>query len=265
MPVITPAYPSMCSTFNITRSTMTVIQKELKRGLELSEGILAGKAPWKDLFVKHRFFTAGYKYYICVVATSKTKEAHKVWSGYVESKVRMLVQRIETHASIALAHPFTKGFERRHRCTTDEEIAQVQEGSLDFVTTDPEEPDISQPKEEPVKDESLQASKGTIKTENGTEPRIKKEEEEEEGATLQVNGTSPSQQDQAPAIKTETEAEVEAPLEPPKPRIIYTTTHYIGLELAEGMYNPANPRRFDECSGLLLLLSLLFYLPDYTD
>lgn len=258
MPVITPAYPSMCSTFNITRSTMTVIQKELKRGLELSEGILAGKAPWKDLFVKHRFFTAGYKYYICVVATSKTKEAHKVWSGYVESKVRMLVQRIETHASIALAHPFTKGFERRHRCTTAEEIAQVQEGSLDFVTTDPEEPDISQPKTEAVKDETSQASNGTIKPENGTESDIKKEEEE--GATAQVNGTSPSQQDQAPAIKTETEA---AP-EPPKPRIIHTTTHYIGLELAEGTYCPANPRRSDDCIGLLVL-SLLFYLPDYTN
>jgi poly(A) polymerase len=254
MPVITPAYPSMCSTFNITRSTMTVIQKELKRGLELSEGILAGKAPWKDLFVKHKFFTAGYKYYICVVATSKTKEAHKVWSGYVESKVRMLVQRIETHASIALAHPFTKGFERRHLCTTDEEIAQVQEGSLDFVTTDPEEPDISHPKTEAVKYEASQASNGTIKPENGTESDIKKEGEED--ATAQVNGTSSSQQDQASAIKTETEAEAEAALEPPKPRIIYTTTHYIGLELAEGMFYPANPRRSDDCIGLLVVLSL---------
>jgi poly(A) polymerase len=32
MPVITPAYPSMCSTHNITASTMTVIKNEMLRG-----------------------------------------------------------------------------------------------------------------------------------------------------------------------------------------------------------------------------------------
>lgn len=32
MPVITPAYPSMCSTHNITSSTMSVIKNEMLRG-----------------------------------------------------------------------------------------------------------------------------------------------------------------------------------------------------------------------------------------
>lgn len=32
MPVITPAYPSMCSTHNITQSTMTIIKNEMLRG-----------------------------------------------------------------------------------------------------------------------------------------------------------------------------------------------------------------------------------------
>jgi poly(A) polymerase Pap1 len=32
MPVITPAYPSMCSTHNITASTMSIIRNEMLRG-----------------------------------------------------------------------------------------------------------------------------------------------------------------------------------------------------------------------------------------
>lgn len=32
MPVITPAYPSMCSTHNITASTMTIVKNEMLRG-----------------------------------------------------------------------------------------------------------------------------------------------------------------------------------------------------------------------------------------
>ncbi|KAG5978904.1 hypothetical protein E4U55_005781 [Claviceps digitariae] len=133
MPIITPAYPSMCATFNIGRSSMSIINQELQRGLEITEGIMVGRRPWKDLFVKHTFFISDYKYYISVTAASKSKEAHKIWSGYVESKVRMLVQKIEQHPHIDLAHAFNKGYNRRHYCKSDSEIAQVQDGSLDFV------------------------------------------------------------------------------------------------------------------------------------
>lgn len=230
MPVITPAYPSMCSTFNITRSTMTIIQRELQRGLELSEKIMAGKRPWSDLFIKHTFFTAGYKYYICVVAASKTKEAHKVWSGYVESKVRMLVQRIETHASIALAHPFTKGFERRHICRSDEEVAMVQEGSLDFLASGPEDADAGQIKTEPAGDDAAHNVNGDSKTDIKVEPSIKVEE----GTTSQTNGTSTSQQGLEPPIKGDLKTESHTNPATPKAMSIYTTHHYIGLELAEG-------------------------------
>ncbi|KAL7787025.1 Poly(A) polymerase [Trichoderma ceciliae] len=179
MPVITPAYPSMCATFNITRSSMTIIQRELRRGLEISEQIMVGKRPWSDLFVKHTFFTSGYRYYISVVSASKDKEAHKVWSGYVESKVRMLVQKLEQHPSIALAHAFNKGYDRRHLCKNDHEIEQVQEGSLEFM----------------IKDE------GNDRPDEATAPKPEEKDGSSESLSL---------------------AEV------------FTTTHYIGLELEEG-------------------------------
>ncbi|KAF7538319.1 hypothetical protein G7Z17_g12669 [Cylindrodendrum hubeiense] len=200
MPVITPAYPSMCATFNITRSSMSIIKRELQRGLELSERIMLGKRPWCDLFVKHTFFTAGYKYYISVISASKTKDVHKIWSGYVESKVRMLVQKLEQHHSIALAHAFNKGYDRRHRCNNDSEIEQVQDGCLDFLVTENSEelPDIKPKVEELVKIEE----DGDVKTEEDDKTTIKTEE-----------GTKVS--------------------ETSSPTDVYTTTHYIGLELAD--------------------------------
>lgn len=85
----------MCATHNITHSTMKVIKKELTRGGELVRSIYDGKAQWKDLFQRHTFFTTDYKYYLSVVSASKTKEAQLIWSGLVESKVRRLVSSIE--------------------------------------------------------------------------------------------------------------------------------------------------------------------------
>lgn len=203
---------------------MSVIQRELRRGLEITDKIMTGKRPWSDLFIKHTFFTQGYKYYISVISTSKNEEAHKVWSGYIESKVRMLVQKLEQHPSINLAHAFNKGYERRHKCTTSEDILRVQEGSMDYITKseDPkrEVPDtVSQDGPEIKKEEpssgQRQDAPSTKQTENGSieggqEPQIKKEEHE------------PSTTDIATAPSTTMD--------------IYTTTHYIGLELTKGKY-----------------------------
>ncbi len=189
MPVITPAYPQMCATFNITKSTKTIIQRELERGVELTDKILGSELPWKDLFVKHTFFTQDHKYYLAVIATSTAKEAHKIWSGFVESKVRILVGELERHASVALARPFNKGFERQHLTKTDEEIAEIQNGSLLYMA---------------------------------------KDEEDSFGATAakENNGVD------VDADTQDTKVSVE---DATQPRRTYTTTHYIGLELVEGM------------------------------
>lgn len=137
MPVITPAYPVMCATHNITLSTKQVIVRELKRGKDLTNKIVDGKQTWRDLFKRHTFFSEGYKYYLSVIAASRTKEAQLIWSGLVESKVRRLVTGIENAKNgVAIAHPFNKGFERVHRCCNNVEIDEVLQGSLEFQAPD---------------------------------------------------------------------------------------------------------------------------------
>ncbi|KAH8815846.1 Poly(A) polymerase central domain-containing protein [Xylogone sp. PMI_703] len=191
MPIITPAYPQMCATHNITRSTKEVIRRELQRGGELMDQIIDGKLPWKELFGKHTFFTQGYKYYLSIISASTTQEAQLIWSGLVESKVRLLVVGVEGHESIALAHPFNKGFERVHRCKNDEECEKVKNGSTDYQ----------------VDEATLEKSKTTKET----------------------NGVTATQTGQDSATNGEKGAKEEENY-----TTVYTTTFYIGLELAEG-------------------------------
>lgn len=212
MPVITPAYPSMCSTYNITRSSMAIIQQELERAGEVAENIMSKQRPWSDLFVKHTFFTQDYRYYVSVVSASKTKEAGKQWSGRVESKVRMLVQKLEFSEEIELARPFNKSFERVHRCVDDDEVAAVQGGSPDHLLpmdAPPLPPPIKKPSDEDqaMKEEQASEENKAVKEEdaNGENKVVKAEDASAE------NGTDATY-----------------------PIDIYTSTHYIGIRLKPG-------------------------------
>jgi len=183
---------------------MSLIHQELEAGTIITDQILFNKRPWKDLFVKHSFFTNDFKYYLSVTCSSKTKEAHRVWSGFVESKVRVLVQNLERHQSISLARPFNKGYDRAHSCSNDAEVDRIQNGSLAFVT-----------KETKTADPKVKTEDQVVQTK--TEPMDTAGMKKEEGGEDEK-------------VKLE-DAEPHASGEPLE---VYTTNHYIGLVLAEG-------------------------------
>lgn len=213
MPVITPAYPQMCATYNITRSHKEIIQRELNRAGKIAERIMSGKAPWKELFTKHTFFTQGYKYYLAIVVSSKEEEAHKIWAGFVESKVRLLVSSLERHQSIAIAHPFNKGFERWHKSQNDEQFEAIVEGSLAYQT-----------KEKPTA-EAKDTESAKIEP-NGVAAEDSKTTSEDGAKTASAKETAKSETGDDKKAKADDGLASEA--------IVYTTTHYIGLELVEG-------------------------------
>ena len=80
MPIITPAYPSMCATHNVTRSTQTVMKEEFDRGNQIINLIMIEKSPWSDLFDGDSFFRH-YKYYLQVIASSDSAETQLKWCG----------------------------------------------------------------------------------------------------------------------------------------------------------------------------------------
>ncbi|KAG7660368.1 PAP1 [[Candida] subhashii] len=125
MPVITPAYPSMCATHNITASTQKVILSEFKRGIEIMNDISVGRKQWSDLLERHTFFHT-YKFYLCIVAATKsTHDEHVKYAGMVESKLRLLVQKLEIVEGIELAHPYVKEFEKGFYCRNEKEAELV--------------------------------------------------------------------------------------------------------------------------------------------
>ncbi|XBW37140.1 hypothetical protein QEN19_002718 [Hanseniaspora menglaensis] len=137
MPVITPSYPSMCATHNITESNKTVILREFKRGIDICTKISTGEMTWNDLIAKHDFFHR-YKFYLILLATTKgSEEEHLKWSGCVESKVRLLVTKLENTPHIDLAQPHNKYFESSFAYKTDDEAESIL-GKFGFFRTEQE-------------------------------------------------------------------------------------------------------------------------------
>jgi poly(A) polymerase len=110
MPVITPAYPSMCSTHNVTASTIRIMTEEFRRGADIMIKIEQRRAVWSDLFAKTDFF-ARHRNFFQVLAVSESEEAHRIWSGFLGSKMRHLTPKLELEELIEAAPPFHEGFE----------------------------------------------------------------------------------------------------------------------------------------------------------
>ncbi|CAG8772782.1 7817_t:CDS:2, partial [Acaulospora morrowiae] len=94
MPIITPAYPSMCATHNVTQSTKKIIEEEFIRAADIADKVMVGAGKWSDLFAKHDFFQR-YRYYLQIIATSDSQERQLKWSGMVESRIRHLISKLE--------------------------------------------------------------------------------------------------------------------------------------------------------------------------
>ncbi|CAO3665828.1 unnamed protein product [Rhizopus microsporus] len=146
MPIITPAYPSMCATHNVTESTRKIMIQEFKNGIDVASNIIFGTGKWSDLFVKSDFFHQ-YKHYLQITSASHSSEAQLMWSGLVEAKLRQLVLKLEVVDMIELAHPYVKGFDKVHYCLTEKEVENAMKGVL-------------------LKDRSISVEEGSLETDH---------------------------------------------------------------------------------------------------
>ncbi|CAG2100763.1 unnamed protein product [Medioppia subpectinata] len=105
MPIITPSYPQRNSTYNVSKSTKTIIINELIRGSQIINNIISGDVPWDSLFESDENFFIKYEHFIVLLVSPDAQ-----WMGLVESKIRILVQKLERHTCIRLAHVNPKCF-----------------------------------------------------------------------------------------------------------------------------------------------------------
>lgn len=107
MPVLTPCYPCMNSTFNMAFTNLQVLKAEFKRGLAIASRVEDGDADWSELFEPHDFF-GSYKNFVSIECWAVSEDEHRRWEGTVESKLRHLMKKLEVVAHIKGAHPYPK-------------------------------------------------------------------------------------------------------------------------------------------------------------
>nr|DAD44576.1 TPA_asm: hypothetical protein HUJ06_002806 [Nelumbo nucifera] len=106
MPIITPAYPCMNSSYNVSTSTLRVMMEQFQTGNKICEEIELNKAQWSALFEPYLFFET-YKNYLQVDIVAADADDLRTWKGWVESRLRQLTLKIERDTyGMLQCHPY---------------------------------------------------------------------------------------------------------------------------------------------------------------
>ncbi|CAH9076655.1 unnamed protein product [Cuscuta europaea] len=110
MPIITPAYPCMNSSYNVSPSTLRVMMDQFEFGNKICEEIELNKSQWGSLFEPYFFFEV-YKNYLQVDIIAADNYDLLAWKGWVESRLRQLTLKIERDTNGMLqCHPYPNEF-----------------------------------------------------------------------------------------------------------------------------------------------------------
>ncbi|XP_010526162.1 PREDICTED: nuclear poly(A) polymerase 4-like isoform X2 [Tarenaya hassleriana] len=105
MPIITPAYPCMNSSYNVSQSTLRVMTEQFQFGNRICQEIELNKNQWRSLFEPYMFFEA-YKNYLEVDVVAADADDLLAWKGWVESRFRQLTLKIERDTNgMLMCHP----------------------------------------------------------------------------------------------------------------------------------------------------------------
>lgn len=103
MPVITPAFPAMNSTHNVTETTKRILLDEFRRGYEVVKNVEANRAPWSEVHDAFPYFTQ-FHHFLWLEILAKSDEVYQKFSGWVESKLRILLKQLEAVSGMII-HP----------------------------------------------------------------------------------------------------------------------------------------------------------------
>ena len=106
MPIITPVYPCLNSTFNTAPSNFRIIKSELDRAALITSPTLVGQAPAPTLQQSGRaFFFSRYEWYLRLEISAPDAESQKRWVGLVQALLRHLIRSLES-TRLFLVHPW---------------------------------------------------------------------------------------------------------------------------------------------------------------
>lgn len=127
MPIITPSFPSMCCTHNVSQYTRKIITGEFRAAKQKVNNILDNGSSWATLFEKEEFFKL-YKHFVQVIVSGSDSHALVGWGGYVETRIRHFLKLLEERPDVNLAHQYPKEFDYEYTCYNDRDIVAATHG-----------------------------------------------------------------------------------------------------------------------------------------
>ena len=120
MPVITPCYPCMNSTFNMAWTNLQVLKAEFKRGLDVATLVESGQERWEALFEQDDFF-GRYHNFVVVETSALSEDEHRRWAPHAAriSRAWVGLGGWRAPAPIVGCHqppPSWRGDAHRHPC-----------------------------------------------------------------------------------------------------------------------------------------------------
>ncbi|KAH9183268.1 hypothetical protein AeNC1_014754 [Aphanomyces euteiches] len=109
MPIITPAYPAMNSSYNVLSCTLRLMQTEFRLAATICVDIELQSAPWEDLFAESNFFQR-WEHFLRIDITAADATNFTPWFSWVESRLRSLFGRLEQLNDVEIA-PFARFFD----------------------------------------------------------------------------------------------------------------------------------------------------------
>jgi poly(A) polymerase len=132
MPIITPAYPSMNSSYNVDYPQLRRIQHEMSRTSTLlaqsSRNGHRTSGLYRNLFKPSDFFHQ-HKHFLQVHINARNKDDFVKWFRFVESRLRTLISALET--TEVHAWPFARFFDVPKACSADMDPEPVNCSSLE--------------------------------------------------------------------------------------------------------------------------------------
>ena len=107
MMIITPAYPSVNSSYTVSKITLNIIRKQIQMAFQTVNLIKQKKKDWKELFFKYNLFKE-YNHFLEISIVAQKKEEFVIWRGHVESKMRKMTKCLENSGAIndLVIHPY---------------------------------------------------------------------------------------------------------------------------------------------------------------
>lgn len=111
MPVITPAFPAMNSTHNVTETTKRILLDEFRRGYEVVKSVEQSRSSWNEVHAPFPYFQQ-FRHFLWLEIVAKTEEVYQKFSGWVESKLRILTKQLESVSGMII-HPNPEQYDLR--------------------------------------------------------------------------------------------------------------------------------------------------------